>query len=286
MKMTNRPSGMERETAAEVAGFTLVEMLVVLALIGVVLTITVQISNGALDAIRRTQSQISMDRIAATTLDSIALDVQQRIVRREATVRVDKQAGNDEMVLLTIRSGYPMVSGNPDRGVSKVHYQLDGNRLRHASSGFEFGGPTSDPREDAGRLQLHGVLQDGPAPLPDAWFETLVSGVIRLELSALAASGPQTALADPPLGLKETDAVVATLVVMDPARTRMLTDGQRARIAAEFPDARDGANPFDEWAAIESRLTQRIPASEVPPVALRHLRVYQRVIPLRTSHLP
>jgi prepilin-type N-terminal cleavage/methylation domain-containing protein len=272
--------------AAATRGFTLIEMMVVLALLGVVLMITVNISNGSLDAIRRTQSQVVMDRIAATTLDSIALDLQQRIVRREATVRVDKHAGNDEMVLLTIRSGYPMVAANPDRRVSKVHYQVKGNRLLHASSGYEFGGPTSEPREEAGRLQLHGVPLDGPTPLPDAWFETLVSGVIRLELSALATSGQQTTLADPPLGLRNTEAVVATVVVMDPARTRMLTDEQRARIAREFPDARDGALPFDEWAAIESRLTQRIPASEIPHVALRHLRVYQRVIPLRTTNLP
>lgn len=267
-------------------GFTLIEMMVVLALLGVVLTVTVSVSNGALEAIRRTQSQVAMDRIAATALDSMALDLQQRIVRREPTVRVDKERGNDEMVLLTVRAGYPMASQNPDRRVSKVHYRVEGMRLLHASSGYEFGAPETNPSEQGGRLQLHGMPVDGPAPLQEGWFETLVSGVIRLELSALAASGERTALAEPPLGLWHTDAVVATLAVLDPARTRMLNDEQRARIAREFPDARDGVVPFDEWAEIAETLPQRIPAAEVPPTALRHVRVYQRVIPLRNTNLP
>lgn len=271
------------------AAFTLIEMMVVMALLGVILTITVTISTGSTELIGKTRARIAADEIAATTFDQIALDLHQRVVRREATVRLVKRAGgspeggNDELVLLTTRSGYPLLGESADRRVSAVHYRVQQHQLVQAASGYDFGSAGSQPDESNGTLKIFGMPEKGPADLRDGWFETMVPGVIRMEFTVVARNGSERVLADPPDDFRDVEALVVSLVVLDPKRTRFLKPQQRDRIAREFPDAVNGTLPLERWTPIERDLANRLPAAEVPRAALRHVRVYQRHISLRTA---
>jgi hypothetical protein len=122
----------------------------------------------------------------------------------------------------------------------------------------------------------------GPADLPADWFRTLVPGIIRVEYGVILKGGTGVPTTIIPADFKTVDAVVVTLVVLEPYRSRMLTDAQRERIATEFTDAVDGKLPLAEWSMAERELLDRIPASEVPRAPLRHVRVYQRCISLRS----
>jgi prepilin-type N-terminal cleavage/methylation domain-containing protein len=249
-------------------GFTLVELLVVIALLAVVLTITVEISRRSLEQIAQTSSRIATDKIATTTFDQISFDLQQRLLRDESTVRVVKRAvdsaedplGNDELVLMTIRPGYPLLATSADRRVSTVHYRVDDHELVQASSGYKFG-----------------VAGTPPNPA------TLERGVIRMEYGVIIKGGAGTVTTTIPADFNTVESVVITMVVLEPTRSRMLTDTQRERIAKEFPDAVNGTLPLAEWSRIERELIDRIPTSEVPRAPLRHVRVYQRCIALRTA---
>lgn len=270
----------KRETRA----FTLIEMLVVLALLGVVLTITVTISNGSIEMISKTRARISADEIAATAFDQLSLDLNQRLVRREATVRVVKRpAGNDELVMLTARSGYPVLSDRAERRASAVHYRVQKGGLVQASCGYDFGDSGVEPDEKNGALRLFDLPEEGPADLRDGWFETMVPGVVRMEFSVIGGDGEERLLADAPEDFREVESLVVTLVVLDPKRTRYLKQEHRERLAKAFPDARDGELAKSGWVAVERDLAARLPGSEFPRAALRHVRVYQRCIPLRTS---
>jgi prepilin-type N-terminal cleavage/methylation domain-containing protein len=272
-------------------GFTLVELLVVIALLAVVLTITVEISRRSLEQIAQTSSRIATDKIATTTFDQISFDLQQRLLRDESTVRVVKRAvdsaedplGNDELVLMTIRPGYPLLATSADRRVSTVHYRVDDHELVQASSGYKFGAAGTPPDPAQGTLKLYELPAAGPADLPDEWFRTLERGVIRMEYGVIIKGGAGTVTTTIPADFNTVESVVITMVVLEPTRSRMLTDTQRERIAKEFPDAVNGTLPLAEWSRIERELIDRIPTSEVPRAPLRHVRVYQRCIALRTA---
>jgi len=275
-----------------VRGFTLTELLVVIALLAVVMTITVEISRRALEQIAVTSSRISTDKIAMTTFDQIAFDLSQRLARDESTVRIVKRAvgaaennkaGNDELVLMTIRPGYPLLATTADRQVSTVHYRVENNKFIQASSGYQFGPSGTAPDPAKGTLKLFGLPPTGPADLPDEWFRTLVPGIIRIEYGVVLKGGTGEVVVAIPEDFNTVEAVVVTLVVLEPFRSRMLNDAQRERIAAEFPDSLADKLPLEEWAKAERELVDRIPASEVPRAALRHVRVYQRCISLRTT---
>jgi prepilin-type N-terminal cleavage/methylation domain-containing protein len=272
-------------------GFTLTELLVVVALLAVVMTITVEISRRALDQIAVTSGRIATDKVATTTFDQISYDLGQRLLRDETTVRVVKRAkesaenkaGNDELVMMTIRPGYPLLATTADRQASTVHYRVENHKLIQASSGYQFGAPGTPPDPTKGTLKLFGLPAAGPADLPADWFRTLVPGIIRIEYGVILKGGSGQVSVDIPADFKTVEAVVVTLVVLEPYRTRMLTDTQRERIASEFPDAVNGKLPLAEWSKAERELVDRISVSEVPRAALRHVRVYQRCISLRTT---
>lgn len=272
-------------------GFTLVELLVVMALLAVVLTITVEISRRALEQISQTSSRLATDKIATTVFEQVSFDLQQRLLRDESTVRIVKRAvdsseskvGNDELVLMTIRPGYPLLATTTDRRASTVHYKIDQHRMVQASSGFAYGTPGTAPNPAQGTLKLYQLPATGPADLNNDWFRVLEPGVVRCEYGVILKGGDGSVQTTMPANFKDVEAVVVTLVILEPQRTRMLTDTQRERIAREFPDAVNGTAPLGAWSVIERELVDRIPTSEVPRAALRHVRVYQRCIPLRTA---
>ena len=91
------------------AGFTLVELLVVMMLLSVLMVLTSAFGSRSLDLIGQVGSKSAADRIAELVFEQIVRDIDQRVIRREPTMRIDKNdsEGDDELVLVTRRFGLP-----------------------------------------------------------------------------------------------------------------------------------------------------------------------------------
>jgi hypothetical protein len=84
--------------------------------------------------------------------------------------------------------------------------------------------------------------------------------------------------ADPPRDQELIEAVVATVVTLDPDRSRMLKEADFRLITTEFRDARDNELPAGEWTETAANLSRKLP--NLPKSALQQVRVHQGVFPL------
>ena len=103
-------------------GFTLVELIVAMAIFTVILLLTAQVSNSALTITRSTEARLAAQREASVAAQQLRTDFAQRIQRLDTPVRFEKKAGSDSLVLLTQRLGYSD-GFTPDRAVS-IMYRL------------------------------------------------------------------------------------------------------------------------------------------------------------------
>ncbi len=272
------------------AGFTLVELMVVLMLMSVLLVLTTSFGNRSMELIGQISSRAATDRIAAAAFEQLARDLDQRVVRREVTLRVEKNegAGDDELVLITRRSGLPLEATEADRQVATVHYRVDDHDLWQGAAGCRFGQELSPPAAGTGMLEIHGLPDDGPEDLPLESSQPLAAGVLRMEMSFVvsAADGSSRVQAAAPVAPDRAEALVVQLVVLDPDRSRMIDAAQRSRIAAEFKDSKDNEIPGESWRRTALELGGRAESLAVPAVALRQVRVYQRRFSLATPHRP
>jgi len=258
--------------------FTLIELIVVMAILIMVLVLTATISSRAIDMRSATKARIVAGRNAAAFLRQFEADLAQRITRREARAHFDKQAGNDEISLLTQRPGYSLANTAADRRAALVGYRVKRQMLERAASGYGFGDLAARPDEKSGTLALAQVPVTGPLPSADRLYQVIAPGLIRLEFSFLVREGKSRVVrAEPPRDQEQIEAVVATVVTLDPDRCRMLDEGQFRLISAEFPDAIDGELPGEKWTGIAASLARKLP--KVPKPATQQVRVYQGVVP-------
>lgn len=271
-------------------GFTLVELLVVMMLLSVLMVLTSAFGSRSLDLIGQVGSKSAADRIAELVFEQIARDIDQRVIRREPTMRVEKNdsEGDDELVLVTRRFGLPERAEEADRRVATVHYRITDHVLLQGAEGFRFGDPATPPSREDGTLEVYGLPAEGPEELDDDSLQPLAGGVIRMEFAFVApgADGALEIVADPPASPVRPESLIVTLVVLDPERTRMIDPDQRVRIADEFPDAKDGETPAESWQEIALGLAGRADVLGVPAVALRQVRVYQRRVSLASGGTP
>lgn len=282
--------GSATQPQRDATGFTLVELLVVVVLLSVLMVLTAAFGNRSLELIGQVGSKSAADRIAELAFDQLVRDMDQRVIRRESTMRVEKNDGDgdDELVLITRRFGLPEGAAEADRQVATVHYRITDHVLVQGAEGYRFGDPATPPSPEEGTLGLHGLPVEGPEELEDESLRPLAEGVIRMEFAFIApgANGEMEIVASPPVAPVRPAAMIVTLAVLDPERSRMIDGEQRARIAAEFPDAKDGEAPGALWQEAASGLTVRADTLQVPAVALRQVRVYQRRIPLTGDSAP
>jgi type II secretory pathway pseudopilin PulG len=256
----------------------LIELIVVMAILIMVLVLTATISSRAIDMRSATKARIVAGRNAAAFLRQFEADLAQRITRREARAHFDKQAGNDEISLLTQRPGYSIANAAADRRAALVSYRVERQALERAAGGYGFGDIGARPDETAGTLALAQVPAEGPQPSADRFYQVIAPGLIRLEFAFLVREGKSRVVrAEPPRDQQRIEAVVATVVTLDPDRCRMLDEGQYRVITAEFPDAVDGELPGEDWTRIAASLARKMPTALRP--ATRQVRVYQAVVP-------
>lgn len=259
-------------------GFTLVELLVVIAILSMFLMMTAVVSNDAIDLNSTTRSRVVSERNAAAFMRQFEADLTRRVARDEARMRIEKRVGNDEITMLAQRQGFALESATADRRVSLVGYRIRGNRLERAGGGYGFGTPEERPAAQSGTLSLNEIGVEGPEEPMDKAFQVICPAIIRLELSFLVREGGKRVLrADAPQDQERIEAVIATLVSLDPDRSRMLDHSQIESIADEFPDAVDNETPVGKWAEIADTLSAKIP--KIPKTVLQKVRVHQGMFP-------
>jgi prepilin-type N-terminal cleavage/methylation domain-containing protein len=266
------------------AAFTLVELLVVMAILTLVMTLTTALCGHAINLRDAAKARVVAERSAAGFMRQFESDLTQRVIRREAPVRFEKLPGNDAAALVTLRPGYALRSTAADRGVALVAYRVrEHQALERAACGYGFGSITARPDEGAGTLALAAVPVDGP-PLPEERaYQVIAPGLIRLEWSFLVRDGgTRVVRAAPPGNQDLIDAVVVTMVTLDPDRARMLGESEFRTLANAFRDARDGELPGAEWQETANNLVRELPRFPKPP--LQHLRVKQGMFPLPKPH--
>ncbi len=265
-------------------GFTLLELMVSIVIITIILLLTVQVSDSALDITRRTEARLAAQREASVAAQQLRADFALRIQRLDTPVRFEKNPGNDSLALLTKRLGYPDRTDIPDRAVSITEYRIEtsapeeaGNGLLRASSGIGFGDLTARPSLDEGTLALATLPEEGPEELNARHFQMLAPGVIRLELSFLINDQAMPIRMEAPDDQGLIDGVIATVCILDPDHRGALRDDQLTRIAEQFDDAADGELPVEDWLQTLDDLPTLLQG--FPKSTLRHVRVKQILIP-------
>jgi prepilin-type N-terminal cleavage/methylation domain-containing protein len=275
---------MTHRSATGIRGFTLIELLVVVAIVSVFLTMTAVVSNDAIDLNNATRSRVVSERNAAAFMRQFEADLTQRITRDEARMRIGKREGNDRITMLAQRQGYALQSSAADRRVSLAGYRIRGNRLERAAGGYGFGSAQERPAAQAGTLSLKEIGADGPDEPADNAYQVICPAVIRLELSFLVRDGQNRVLrAEAPQDQGRIEAVIATLVSLDPDRARMLDESRIESIAAEFPDAVNNETPVEKWTGVADTLSEKLP--QIPKTVLQKVRVHQGMftLPQRNS---
>ncbi len=267
-------------------GFTLVELIVAMAIFTVILLLTAQVSNSALTITRRTEARLAAQREASVAAQQLRTDFAQRIQRLDTPVRFEKKIGSDSLVLLTQRLGYSD-DITPDRAVSIIEYRIEtgatqqaANGLLRASSGIGFGDGgelTARPALDEGTLALASLPVEGPEELDARHFQMLAPGVIRLELSFLINDQAMPIRMQAPDDQELIDGVIATICILEPDHRGGLRDDQLTRIAEQFDDAADGKLPVEDWLQTLDDLPTLLQGFRKD--ILRHVRVKQILIP-------
>ena len=266
-------------------GFTLIELMVVMAVLSMFLVMTTIVTRNALDLHGATRARLVSERNAAAFMRQLDSDIFQRVNRREAPAKINKQDGNDVIALLTRRQGYAVHGATAERGVSLVSYRIKRNMLERAASGYGFGSTLERPAEDLGTLALKEIPTEGPADPAAKAFQVIAPAIIRLEFSFLVREDNKHLLrAKPPTDPAQIVAVIATIATLDPDRSRMLSDTKLGSLSKRFPDALDNELPIKKWTDIAANLTRQMP--NMPHSALQQVRVYQGVFTLPNTNPP
>jgi prepilin-type N-terminal cleavage/methylation domain-containing protein len=257
-------------TSSQAAGFTLVELLVTMAILSVILTMAFQVTESSRKAIRLSESRSSNDAIAREVFDRINRDISQMIVRKDARLELNSinNNRNDNFAFFTLNKGINSGGAVGTRNVSLVRYQILNTTIVRGSNGHSTGANT---------LNLISTLQHPNTP--GGSLHTLSNNVLRMEVEYLVenpAATPPTitkTVTAPAHGAKgNLRGLIITIATADVKALSAIKTANHTTVANSFVDATATANTQDVWSARRNSLA--IPG--VPPDALKSIRIYQR----------
>lgn len=255
------------------AGFTLIELIVSMAVLAIMLTMVLQITNSARNAVKLTESKSNNDAIARRAFDRISRDLAQIVIRDDARIEFKPNPGNDQISFLTRTKGFTAGGGAGDRDVSLVSYSILhdptlGKKLLRGSSGNLFADAP------AAALKLDASLPF-PAVSPDN-LQLLSNNVIRFEVEYLIQGGSGvTQEITAPATSQNLRGLVITLVTLDDWGRRAIKPDRLESLAANFTDAATGKHTLKTWSLKRDELAKSGIAG-LPKDALQSIRCYQR----------
>lgn len=260
---------------ARAGGFTLMELMVTMAILTVILLMASQVTESSRNAIRISEGRSLNDAIARRAFDQITRDLSRMIVREDARIEFKGQSGNDKIAFLTQARGLTTTEVVGERAVSLVSYELVrnttlGEQLVRGSRGHQF----DDSAEDALNL-------DPTKPFPDIAPDNLQpvsNNIIRFEVEYLI-EGPtgvtrKTTAPDTNTNLR---GLVVSLVTLDDRGRRAVRPDGIANLAAKFTDASNTKNTLETWTKTRDDLTKSSHAG-VSREVLQSIRCYQRTV--------
>ena len=284
------PSKTRRSWPGGNAGFTLLELLVAMAVLGMVMAVLLQLTDGILKSIGVQARQMDSVAAARRALDVMAADLQSAKIDNSSSILVPAAAGSDLLALLAARRG---TDGTTDHRFLAVRYTLndDGELVRsYGSVGF------------AGQDLLQEMLG---ATVPDAASASarcpLASGILGIDVRALGDGsnaypfGLGAALANWATNNyngQPTPAGYLALVTRGPSFAHGLTNRTRAIeiwIAAANDQNYELLKSTGQLAAAQAALGSWPPdwrddidkSPDIPPSAKSAIRVLTKTIPLR-----
>jgi prepilin-type N-terminal cleavage/methylation domain-containing protein len=255
------------------AGFTLIELVVSMAVLTIMLTMVLQITNSARNAVKLTESKSNNDAIARRAFDRISRDLAQIVIRDDARIEFKSNPGNDQISFLTRAKGFTAAGDAGDRDVSLVSYSIlydatAGERLLRGSCGNLFAVASPAALKLDASLPFSAVSPDN--------LQLLSNNVIRFEVEYLiqGASGVTQEITAPATS-QNLRGLVITLVTLDDWGRRAIKPDHLESLTANFTDAATGKQTLKTWSLKRDELAKSGIAG-LPKDALQSIRCYQR----------
>jgi type II secretory pathway pseudopilin PulG len=197
------------------AAFSLVELLVSMAILVLLITVVVQIVNGAQKTTGASKARLECDAEARTVFDRMALDFGRMVNRKDVDFIVNKDAGNDSIYFFSeapALSPTGVTTTNPQQPVSLVGYRVNTDyQLERLGKGLlwdvappdgpvylTYGipappppsptvtpTPSPIPGSNLSTSQFNGVITAAGGPKSNSSYHIIGSNVFRLEFSFL-----------------------------------------------------------------------------------------------------
>ncbi len=256
-------------------GFTLMELMVTMAILTVILLMALQVTESSRNAIRVSEGRSVNDAIARRAFDQIARDLSQMIIREDARIEFKSQSGNDKVAFLTHARGLTSSEAVGERAVSLVSYELLhdntlGEQLVRGSRGHQF---------DDGAAAALSLDPTKPFPViaPDN-LQPVSNNIVRFEVEYLIQRPTGiTREITPPDTSENLRGLVVSLVTLDDRGRKAIRPAGIPDLAVKFTDATSTKNTLEAWTKTRDDLTK----SGYPGVSkevLQSIRCYQRTV--------
>ncbi len=254
-------------------GFTLIELIVSMAILGIIVLMALQVIDMSRNAIRISAAKSNNDTIARRVFDQIGRDLSQMVLRDDARIEFNSKAGNDQIAFLVNKRGLSAAADVGDRPVSLISYELVhdaalGERLLRGSLGYKF----ADKVGDALKLD---ASQKFPA-IPANNLQSVTNNIIRMEIEYLIRGNTGiTREITAPATTQNLCGLVISIVTLDDRSLRVIEVARLPDIAGKFTDATSSKNTLETWSKIRDDLAAS-GLSGVPKASLRSIHCYQR----------
>jgi len=256
-------------------GFTLMELMVTMAVLSIILVMAMQVTETARNAIRISEARAVNDTIARRAFDPLAHDLGQIVIREDARIEFKSQAGNDEIAFLALRRGPTTGESIGNRDVSLISYSMvenpkGGTMFARGSLGHKF--------DDAGSDSLVLDATKEFPPIPESNLQPVSNNVLRFEVEYLIDSATgitrETTAPDTSADLR---GIIITVATLDDRSLRGIGASRLPALASKFPDATASENTLKTWTKIRDDFAKS-GLGGYPKQALETLRCYQRTI--------
>lgn len=254
-------------------GFTLLELMVTMAVLSVILVMCLQVTQSSRNAIRVSEARSEHDAIARKAFAPLTEDLAGMVTRADARIEFDNRPGDDKISFLTTRSGITADNAVGKRAVSLVRYAMVadptfGTRLVRGSLGHDY--------EDSASSALDLNPDKAFPQIPTANEQAVSKNLLRFEVEYLVAetAGVKRQITAPTT-LANLRGIVITLATIDDRSLQAVKPSVFTSLAARFPDASLSADTLAEWSRIRDGLA-RSGTAGVPRDVLAALRCYQR----------